>query len=608
MPKRPPESLCSLRLQAPTYISNDKPRRSDTSAKEPYSVLSSFWFRLITSALAGLAVASLTGQRYTTLPYWGTLVGATLVGFLVLFYVRHQWFLPEKHTELVKKDRGTLAESITSSHRSAHAISSNWLSLWRSSAFRYYLHLDAVMSLVAYSSRFASPLATLSDAVHDKEQFLAEAKALVKDIGEGKTPSHRHRLRLLIYPEWVYEDEDYTDDIRQLLRSHSAARIPCLPLVAEDLYKSFEGKEQDDVGKVVAELGQDGRDKLPPVSRITAWRDNRRLKHGAIPAGWPPVFPDMLLIDSQFSSLQTSKVWWYSRRGNVRRWDAAQHDKRESANRVFAAICRNAEGALWAGYNVETLGSVAIAADTTGRGSEAFFAWPHYKRWLDWIHENARENKSAKALNDWLGQEETEIEAFVSAYLRDNPARHEALQILDLGCGFGRHLIDLLLAHPHAEGVGIDINNGMVAEASREAKRTKLHRKSTFLVADVSKLTECDNGEFDLAICMTNTLGNLPKDKQALLIERLKEVLRPRGRVLLSVYAVGSVEPRCQSYIAIELNVEEQGRRIVAVEGLESEAFEPDDLCRLVESNGLKVIDAPQAVTPIGWQLVAERQ
>jgi 2-polyprenyl-3-methyl-5-hydroxy-6-metoxy-1,4-benzoquinol methylase len=577
--------------------------------QSPDSVLSSFWFRLITSALAGLAVATLTGKSYTTLAYWGTLGGTTLVGFLVFFYLRHQWFLPQAHTDLVRQDRGTLAESITSSRRSAHAISSNWLSLWRSPTFRYYLHLDAAMSLIAYSSRFASPLAMLSDKVEDRQQFLDEGKHLVAAIGGGKAPSHPYRVRLLIYPEWAYVD--YTDDILQLIRSHSAARIPCIPLIAEDLYKSFEGDDhkdvREDVEKLVADLDQTGRDKLPPVSRITAWRDNRALKHSQSPAGWPPVFPDMLLIDSQFSSLQTSKVWWYSRHGRVRRWDATKPEKRESANKTFAAICRNAERALWSEYGVTALGSVAVAADTTGLGSEAFFAWPHYREWLKWIGKHAITNGSARVLDEWLEEENVQIRKFIDSYVKDQVGRAEHIELLDLGCGFGRHLIEVLVAHKAVSAVGIDINAGMVAQASRSAKRADVHRRSTFLVADVATLTECKSEEFDLAICMTNTLGNLPEEKQALLIERLKQVLRPGGMALLSVYALNSIAARRASYEAVGLSVEEQGRRIVAAEGLESEAFEPADLCALIEHNGLRVLSAPTQVTPIGWQIVAGR-
>jgi hypothetical protein len=53
--------------------------------------------------------------------------------------------------------------------------------------------------------------------------------------------------------------------------------------------------------------------------------------------------------------------------------------------------------------------------------------------------------------------------------------------------------------------------------------------------------------------------------------------------------------------------VEEDERRIVAAEGLESEAFEPGELSELIEGNGLVVTGAPEQVTSIGWQIVASR-
>jgi ubiquinone/menaquinone biosynthesis C-methylase UbiE len=250
---------------------------------------------------------------------------------------------------------------------------------------------------------------------------------------------------------------------------------------------------------------------------------------------------------------------------------------------------------------------VALTADTTGLGSEAFFAQPYYRSWLDWIKQHQRANASARALNDWLEEENRRVATFVTGYERDESSPERSLKALDIGCGFGRHLVDLTRKHPNLHAVGVDINAGMVAEANRDALRRKVDDRCTFIPGDVSELTDCGSEEFDLAICMTNTLGNLPDRKQAPLLQRLREVLKPGGRVLISVYAPSSVNARMESYSEIGLYVEEKDRRIVAVEGLESEAFEPQDLKMMLERNGFKIVGKVEPVTSLGWQIVASR-
>jgi ubiquinone/menaquinone biosynthesis C-methylase UbiE len=195
----------------------------------------------------------------------------------------------------------------------------------------------------------------------------------------------------------------------------------------------------------------------------------------------------------------------------------------------------------------------------------------------------------------------------MAQYERDEISTDRQLKILDIGCGFGRHLVDLARKHLDLHAVGVDINTGMVAEANRDALRQKVDGRCTFIPGDVSELADCGPEEFDLAICTTNTLGNLPDRKQPPLLQRLREVLKVGGQVLISVYALSSVSARKESYSEIGLYVEEKDRRIVAVEGLESEAFEPQDLKIMLEGNGLKVSGEVEPVTSIGWQVIATR-
>lgn len=233
--------------------------------------------RILIAILTGFVIALLTRDwKSSAGAFLGILAASGFISFLLLHWINHQFLLPKPRPDFTEKDSASLTSSITSSARSAYAISSNWLDLWRTSTFRYYLHLDSTMSLVAYSASLASPLDGLSEKPKDKEEFVEYGWELVSAIGEGRPPLRKHRVRLLIYPKWAYDN--YEDEILHLIRSHAAARIPCIPLVAEKLYESLGTVEVQRLEQLVDDLDQTALDKLPPVSRwLQSW--GRFVKH-----------------------------------------------------------------------------------------------------------------------------------------------------------------------------------------------------------------------------------------------------------------------------------------------------------------------------------------
>lgn len=77
-----------------------------------------------------------------------------------------------------------------------------------------------------------------------------------------------------------------------------------------------------------------------------------------------------------------------------------------------------------------------------------------------------------------------DTETLVEAALAATPDRNVAVNVLDLGTGTGCILLAFLSERPQARGIGIDINPGAVAVASRNAARLDLDRRAQFLVAD----------------------------------------------------------------------------------------------------------------------------
>jgi len=97
----------------------------------------------------------------------------------------------------------------------------------------------------------------------------------------------------------------------------------------------------------------------------------------------------------------------------------------------------------------------------------------------------------------------------------------EGLRVLEVGCGLG----DLLAAVKPARGLGIDMSEMMVKEASRR------HPSLEFRVADVETLEV--NEQFDVII-LADVLGHLLDIETAL--RRLRSCCTPKTRIVISYY------------------------------------------------------------------------
>ncbi len=588
-------------------------RHTISQPRHPDRILETLRAQLGVSLLVAVIVAAFNHEKINHASFYTATIGAGFATFLIVNYVRTFLLLPPRDEDVGQPDPAQLTGSITSAVRSTYAISSNWLSLWRSPNFRYYLHLDAAASLIAYSDRWNSYLLRLSKDEKDLKAFWEEGLKLVDNIAADEIPVYKHRLRLLIYPQWVYNA--YKGEMEQLIQSHSAARIPCIPLVADELYPLLKPEERAAVEALVEKLDQTVLDKAPPRPPLVKWFISGRLARGMrVRASWRIVFPDMLLVDAGVSH-DTAAVWWYSSNGAIkRRGYNDESDEFASAEAVFRIICAHARPALWTDYAPEKLGGVAIAASSGRLESELFFAREYYGKWLKWIEQHAAENNEpARELAAWMSGERTLLAEFVGEAISRHASNgklgengEHVVRLLDVGCGFGRDIIDVLKANPTLHAVGIDIIEGNISEAWKHVYDAQLADRAALFVSDAETLTDFSENEFDIAICMTNTLGNLTPEKQERFVGRLGVVLKPGGRALISVYSGASVRARMASYNAIGLRVENRGDHIDAAQGLRSQHFTPADFRTLLETNGLNVIGGVRDVTGLGLAAVAE--
>ena len=105
------------------------------------------------------------------------------------------------------------------------------------------------------------------------------------------------------------------------------------------------------------------------------------------------------------------------------------------------------------------------------------------------------------------------------------------LNILDAGCGIGRHSLEIAGSHPSAYVLGVDFSDSNISSANM--KKGSLENVD-FEVSDL-RMYHSDS-QFDLILCLYDVIGSFPDDKDNIrILKNLHSCCKSGGFIAVSV-------------------------------------------------------------------------
>ncbi len=114
-------------------------------------------------------------------------------------------------------------------------------------------------------------------------------------------------------------------------------------------------------------------------------------------------------------------------------------------------------------------------------------------------------------------------------FVEESLAVAKGAMLLDLGCGTGRHAIEL--TRRGYKVVGFDLSLPMLAKAAEEAQER--NQKLNFVQGDMREMTFEDT--FDGIYCWNTSFGFFEEEKNAQVIQRVHKALKKGGQFMLEV-------------------------------------------------------------------------
>ena len=124
--------------------------------------------------------------------------------------------------------------------------------------------------------------------------------------------------------------------------------------------------------------------------------------------------------------------------------------------------------------------------------------------------------------------------AYISTIIKRRFRNHSKLKVLDIGCGTGVLLKDLLKLDQTSDFVGLDFSHQMLQKnvlSEKEQKRVTLIRGSAFDLP-------FKNNNFDAVVC-TRFIHQYSDSLKRQLIKEFRRVLKENGIAIIEFYSIG---------------------------------------------------------------------
>jgi S-adenosylmethionine-diacylgycerolhomoserine-N-methlytransferase len=109
-------------------------------------------------------------------------------------------------------------------------------------------------------------------------------------------------------------------------------------------------------------------------------------------------------------------------------------------------------------------------------------------------------------------------------------ANPQPKRILELGCGTGKNLLQLARRFPHAEIIGCDLSEAMLARATANVQ-AKLNAAEQARITLTSADVTANALQFDLIVC--SYVLSMTSDQMPSIVARLHHCLTPTGRLAI---------------------------------------------------------------------------
>ncbi len=174
--------------------------------------------------------------------------------------------------------------------------------------------------------------------------------------------------------------------------------------------------------------------------------------------------------------------------------------------------------------------------------------------------------------------------------------------VLEAGCGQGR-IIDLL-KDKCANIIGIDFVQEV---AENTAEKFKNYKNVKVIYGDVSDMPYIPDESVDYVLCTFNTLGTIPEPYDKKAVEEFKRVVKPNGKIVISVYSKNALKEQLALYEKANWEViAYDDKAVYTAEGLVSRRYNEKELFSYFDNDKRFNVEV-KPLNEVSLMLIAEK-